>query len=312
MEVMKHKMNEQKIDVLIPVYCPGKEFESMLERLETQNYPIHRIIVMHTIDGRNLDQYVEKYKNIIIVEVEKEEFDHGGTRDKGIRSSEADIIVCMTQDACPADDELIAELVWAMKEPDVEVAYARQLPRPEASILEQYTRQFNYPKDSRIKSQEDLRQLGIKTFFCSDVCAAYDRKAYIENGGFEKKTIFNEDMIYAAGVIKRGKKIYYNAEAKVIHSHNYNFKQQLTRNFDMAVSQAQHPEIFANVSSEKEGMKLVKNTVKYLIKNKQPLLIVKFFVDCIAKYTGYFLGKRYRKLPKKLLLKCTMNPRYWN
>ena len=80
----------------------------------------------------------------------------------------------------------------------------------------------------------------------------------------------------------------------------------------MAVSQAQHPEIFANVSSEKEGMKLVKNTVKYLIKNKQPLLIVKFFVDCIAKYTGYFLGKRYRKLPEKLLLKCTMNPRYWN
>lgn len=68
--------------------------------------------------------------------------------------------------------------------------------------------------------------MGIKTYFCSDVCAAYNRKKYIENGGFVKKAIFNEDMLYAAKVIQNGESIYYNAEARVIHSHNYNFMQQ--------------------------------------------------------------------------------------
>ena len=130
-------------------------------------------------------------------------------------------------------------------------------------------------------------------------------------GIFEKKAIFNEDMIYAAKVIENEQKVYYNAKARVIHSHNYNFAQQFHRNFDMAVSQAQHPEIFRKVSSEKEGMKLIKNTVAFLIKQRRPWLAFKLFTDCVAKYAGYLLGRKYQKLPKKIVLKCTMNPRYW-
>ena len=26
---------------------------------------------------------------------------------------------------------------------------------------------------------------------------------------------------------------------------------------------------------------------------------------------GYFLGKRYKKLPEKMIRSCTMNPEYW-
>ena len=139
----------------------------------------------------------------------------------------------------------------------------------------------------------------------------YRLDVYKKLGGFVKKTIFNEDMIYAAKVIENEQKVYYNAKARVIHSHNYNFAQQFHRNFDMAVSQAQHPEIFRKVSSEKEGMKLIKNTVAFLIKQRRPWLVFKLFTDCVAKYAGYLLGRKYQKLPKKIVLKCTMNPRYW-
>jgi len=30
-----------------------------------------------------------------------------------------------------------------------------------------------------------------------------------------------------------------------------------------------------------------------------------------CKYAGYLLGKRYQKLPKKLIRFCTMSPYYW-
>ena len=202
----------------------------------------------------------ERYKNVTVEEITPDEFDHAATRDKGIRQSDADIVICMTQDACPDNEYLVSELVQALEEANVAVAYARQLPRKESTLLERYTRQFNYPPESKVKSSKDLEKMGIKTFFCSDVCAAYNRDMYLKNGGFEKKAIFNEDMIYAAKVIENEQKVYYNAKARVIHSHNYNFSQQFHRNFDMAVSQAQHPEIFRKVSSEKEGMKLIKNT----------------------------------------------------
>lgn len=71
----------------------------------------------------------------------------------------------------------------------------------------------------------------------------------------------------------------------------------------MAVSQAQHPEIFRKVSSEKEGMKLIKNTVAFLIKQRRPWLVFKLFTDCVAKYAGYLLGRKYQKLPKKDCIK---------
>ena len=80
--------------------------------------------------------------------------------------------------------------------------------------------------------------MGIKAFFCSDVCAMYDRKKYIEQGGFIKKTIFNEDMIMAYKFLMAGYGVYYKADACVIHSHNYSNMQQFHRNFDLGVSQA--------------------------------------------------------------------------
>ena len=52
-------------------------------------------------------------------------------------------------------------------------------------------------------------------------------------------------MIYAGNaVLYRGQAIAYVAEARVIHSHNYGCSAQLKRNFDLAVSQTDHPEVF--------------------------------------------------------------------
>ena len=44
-------MDIKKIDVIIPVYRPGREFSKLLEQLEVQDYPISRIIIMPTEDG---------------------------------------------------------------------------------------------------------------------------------------------------------------------------------------------------------------------------------------------------------------------
>lgn len=162
-----------------------------------------------------------------------------------------------------------------------------------------------------MKSKEDLSKLGIKTYFCSNVCAAYQKDVYERLGGFVRKTIFNEDMILAGRMIQEGWKIYYAADAKVIHSHNYSCRQQFHRNFDLAVSQADHPEIFEGVPSEGEGMRLVKDTAKYLLKSGRPWLLVSLVCKSGWKYMGYKLGKNYKKLPRWLILKCTMNPRYW-
>jgi len=193
----------------------------------------------------------------------------------------------------------------------VAVSYARQLPGEKSSEFEKISRHFNYPEESQVKTGADLEKLGIKTFFCSNVCAAYRRDIYNELGGFIQHTIFNEDMIYAAKAVKVGYGIAYEAKAKVIHSHNYTNIQQLRRNFDLGVSQADHPEVFASVKSESEGMRFVKEAFRILEERKELRKFPGFCLQCGFKYAGYLLGKNYEKLPNKWILKVTMNQHYW-
>ena len=242
----------------------------------------------------------------------RETFDHGATRDAGIRQSDAGICVCMTDDALPADQYLLENLVCGLTEKEgTAVAYGRQLPDWDCGIIERYTRAFNYPEESRLKTREDLPELGIKTYFCSNVCAAYKRSVYLELGGFTKKTIFNEDMIFAAGAMERGYGVFYSAGARVIHSHNYSGIQQFHRNFDLAVSQADHPEVFSGIRSEGEGIRMVKQTAAFLVKSGKAYLIPKLIYTSGCKYLGFLMGKRYRRLPRPVILWCTMNKAYW-
>ena len=305
-------MENKTVDVIIPAYHPGKEFATLIKRLEKQSVPIHRIIVMNTEESMWNKEW-EKLSDVMeIHHLAKSEFDHGGTRAQAAELSDADVMIFMTQDAMPADRELLAELLKALEQDEnIAAAYARQLPNAECSFVERYTRAFNYPDRSGVKTKKDMDQYGIKTFFCSNVCAAYKKDIYQKQGGFVRRTIFNEDMIYAGGLIQAGYGIAYAAEARVIHSHNYNCMQQFHRNFDLGVSQAEHPEIFEGVPSEGEGMRLVKKTLAYLIHSGRIWLIPGFVLQCAGKYAGYLAGKKFRKLPKKFILWCTMSPNYW-
>ncbi len=303
------------VDVIIPTYRPGKELFELLDKLMYQTHPIRKIYLINTEQiyfetlVSDMD-FSSIYSTVSVFHITKEEFDHGKVRDMGAKMSDADVLVFMTQDAMPKNEKLMENLIAPLIE-NVAVSYARQIPNKECNPIEKYTRYFNYPKDERIKSREDLKELGIKTFFCSNVCAAYNRKIYEELDGFIKKTIFNEDMIYAAKAVMNGYKIAYAANAEVIHSHNYTLMQQFKRNFDLGVSQAEHPEIFANISSESEGFKMVRRTTKYLWRKRKFLWIPYFYMQTVFKYTGYLLGKKHKKMPVWLILKCTMSKEYW-
>ena len=304
------------VDVLIPTYKPGKEFAELLKQLLKQTADVHKIIIMNT-EEVFFDRFAFEYPKLLnspkleIHHVAQSEYDHGGTRHKGMLYSQADICICMTQDAVPADEHLIAELIAPLQDKKVAVSYARQLPKADAGYLEQFSRQFNYPDKSRYKTAADMETMGIKSFFCSDVCAAYNREIYLALGGFIRHTIFNEDMIFANGALKKGYCVYYAAEAKVFHSHEYGFIQQLRRNFDLGVSQADHPEVFQGISSESEGKKMVLSACRHFMKIGKPWIIIQLVLQSAAKYIGYVLGKHYQKLPANLISLITTNQAYW-
>ncbi len=318
-------------DLIIPVYKPDEKLDQLLTMLSMQTVLPEHVILMMTLSGTGDEEGLKKYGvdvpedffhgrlpaeyresqwwqqsgygeemigklDIEFYTIPKNSFDHGGTRNAAAEISEEiapqEFLVFMTQDAVPENEHMLEYLLDSFDQETVGAAYARQIAAEDAGAIEQYTRMFNYPEVSYVKTAADKEKMGIKTFFCSNVCAAYRRSAYDEMGGFVLHTIFNEDMIMAAMLIEAGYAIQYAANAKVVHSHNYSLSEQFHRNFDLAVSQVEYEEYFGGVKSESEGVRLVKRTAKYLLKQGKWYLLPKLVFQSGAKYLGYCLGKK--------------------
>lgn len=308
-------MEKGKVDVIIPVYKPDERFERLMERLQKQTLQPNHIYILNTISakecGRDRTEPYRHMEQVSVVDILQQDFNHGGTRNQGVQMSGADFVVMMTQDAVPADAGMLEALLAPFEDEKVAAAYARQLATKQVGMIEQYTRTFNYPEEDMVKTLEDLPRLGIKTYFCSDVCAAYRKETYEQMGGFVTKTIFNEDTIMASKLIHAGYKVYYAAGAKVYHAHKYTGKQQFQRNFDLGVSHREYREIFDRVRSESEGMKLVKQTAAYLIKMGKPWKVVELLWQSGCKFLGYRFGKKYDRLPIWLVRLCSSQKSYW-
>ncbi len=337
------------VDVVIPLYQPGREITDIIDRLIKQTYPVDHIIMINTecggYDASKIEAYISKIKmnkpvgssnctndksdnrisgengfqlsdetdyqtgnssdkksnvtDIIIKNIQKKEFNHGLTRNLGMLMSDADYVVFMTQDAIPKNENLIKELIKPFEDEDVYVTYARQMPRENCKYVEKYVRQFNYPDYDIVKTKATFEKYGIKNIFCSDVCAAYRRVEHIKLGGF-KKTDFNEDMIYAYDVIMQGKKVCYVSKAKVIHSHNYSYLQQFNRNIQIGRSQKEFDYIFSKLKSENEGIKMLLNGIRYLVKNKKWYYIPDLIISTGFKFVGYQIGKHGRESKKHM------------
>lgn len=303
------------VDVIIPTYKPDKSFITLLSKLCEQTVKVNRVIVVNTC--REFWQFSEEelkpFENIATIRhIEKSEFDHGNTRHMAILESEADICVLMTMDAMPVDDRLIEKLTAPFDNEKVAITYGRQMAYQYSSAAEKLIREFNYPAVDAVKGIDDLQRLGIKTYFCSNVCSAYRREIYLSLGGFVRKTIFNEDMLFASKAVKAGWLIAYAAEASVYHSHDYKCMQQFKRNFDNGVSHAMYPEVFEGITQEGEGMRMVKHVIKGLLKQGRLLEIPGFVVKTGFRYIGFKQGCRYKKLSEKKIQRYTSNPDFFN
>ena len=270
------------------------------------------------VDGFGLYEAIRKITKenynkipVYVYDIDLDQFDHGATRHEGINAATGEYVLLMTQDAIPQNKFLIEEMITQMEDNQVVITYARQLPKDDCRYIEKYTRAFNYGDKTIVKTKADMETMGIKAIFCSDVCAMYNKSLYMQVGGFPGKTIFNEDGILAYKALTEGFKVVYAADARVIHSHNYSLTQQFRRNFDLGVSHKQFDYIFSSLASENEGIKLVKNTMLHLIESGKAYLIPSLILNTASKYLGYRLGKKYNKLPKELIIKCSMNERYW-
>jgi len=212
----------------------------------------------------------------------------------------------------PANEHLLENLTRPLIENEqTACAYARQLAKPGAHLLEQLARSYNYPEHSMVKSQADLSVMGLKTFFCSNVCAAIRRELFFDLGRFPEPAVFNEDLIFAAKCVLAGYSVAYAADAEVWHSHNYTIRQQFRRYFDNGVSIRMNSWVLPYSSIGQEGMRLVRVQLAEIVRRRKWGLMFRLLAEAGAKWLGFQLGKRYRMLPAAWCERFSLHRGIW-
>jgi len=300
------------VSLIIPTYNAQNYLASLLERIGSQSIGDCELII---IDSSSVDKTVEiakQYTENVIV-IPQGEFDHGGTRAKAAQIAKGEILVYMTQDALPCDNQTIENIVKVFENEKVGAAYGRQLSYEETNLFGKHLREFNYPAESYIREKNDKQTFGIKTVQLSNSFAAYRKDVLMRTGSFKDGLILGEDVYTGARILDAGYSLAYVAEARVYHSHSYTIWQEFKRYFDIGVFHRCESWILDEYGkAEGEGGRYVRSELKYLAVHHAYHLIPAFFMRNAMKYLGYKLGQNYTRLPHWLVKKLSMHHRWWD
>ena len=279
-----------RISLIIPTLGGAKDLPALMTRLKNQTVPPDEIII---VDSGSTDGTAQLARELgaQVIEIERRDFDHGGTRDMALRRSRGEFVLFMTQDALPVDEYYIERLIAPFDDPRVAAVGGRQKPKDNARPFERLVREHNYPKDIRVWDASAIPQMGVRAFLISDVCSAYRRSAYLNAGGFDHPIMTNEDMLMAQRLLADGHLLCYCGAAAVLHSHNMTLSQQFKRNYIVGRTMKRYEARFSHVSEMGEGTKLAKAVLIALIKEGRPLEALRFSMDCAARLLGNRLGR---------------------
>lgn len=300
-----------RIACIIPTYNGKAELVRLLDSLEDQTAQFDTFVVDSSSRDGTLSIANARAKNVHVIP--SVDFNHGGTRQLMVDMNPGyEVYVLLTQDACLAEPEAIAQIVMPFNDPHVGAVCGRQLPHIDATPLAQHARAFNYPAGVVVKTMDDAPRLGIKTAFMSNSFAAYRATALSAVGGFPVHVIFAEDMFVAARMLMTGWKVVYAGNAQCRHSHNYSMLEEFRRYIDMGVFHAREPWIrkaFGGAGGE--GLRYVKSELKFLGLarfHQWPSALLRNAVKLLA----YKIGQNEASLPKPLKRKLGMYKRYWD
>ena len=110
----------RRADLVIPVCAPDGAFPILIRRVCRQRgVEVARVILMITGDSFDQEEEVrgilaEKGIPLSLQFLEPADFDHGGTRNAGVRLGNSETVICMTQDALPSGSDTFARLLEAL------------------------------------------------------------------------------------------------------------------------------------------------------------------------------------------------------
>lgn len=277
------------IDIICPLYQAEQYIEKLHESLLKQkNVNIGKIKYILTKSSDKSEEILNNNKLDYEV-ISKNDFSHSLVRERAALKSNSDIVCFISQDIVIEKDDWLENLVRPIINGEAEATYSRQLTK--FSNIEKYTREYNYPENSIIKSKKDIKELGLNTFFFSDASSAVKTELFKKLNGYDgKKLPINEDMYLAYKLIMNDYKIKYCADSVVYHSHHFSLKQLYDR-YKLTGIFLKENTYLDKYGTTSNGGSLAKYILKRIIQEKKIELFVRYPFDMAARLIGMKVGK---------------------
>lgn len=229
-------LSEQKLTFEIGMVVRGRNVESDLRRLvvelrEQQGARLHVVFV----DNESVDQsrQVARSAGWKIVSISDKEWSWGAAINMGVAAIKArvDWISVWSADVSPGDSTVLRDLARRLiDDPGLAAVYARQVPRPSASLIECVRLASQFGGDSQRLSGEP-GTVDLDAFPASNACALY-RQACVNDLPFEVGQPA-EEIAWCKGALKRGWSIQFESNICVYHSHDDTVRREVLRACDI-------------------------------------------------------------------------------
>lgn len=278
------------ISVICPLYNAERYIENLHKSVVMQkNVDIESIKYILTECNDNTEEKLNEI-GTNYEKIKKDEFSHSLTRERVALRSKGVIIVFISQDIIIRDELWLYNLTKDIIDGNCEAAFSRQI--CENNSIEKYTRENNYPDKSRIVSKNDIKELGLITFFFSDASSAVSKEVFTKLNGYDNKNlIINEDMYFAHKLIMNNFRIKYCSNSIVIHSHKFTLKQLYKRYYDTGVFFSKN-NYLEKYNANKSGIISAKYVFKRAIEEKNYRVLFSVVPNFGTRFLGMKVGKK--------------------
>lgn len=220
-----------KASIVIPTCNAGEMLRLVLDSVFAQKAPWpFEVIVLDSQSTDGTVELIQSYDQIVYREIERSSFNHGGTRNFGVKIAAGEFVAFLTQDAIPATDYWLYDLVSMLEKfPKAAGVFGKHVAHDNASL---YTRQ---ELDSHFSQFLELPLVVSKAtpvpdnigegewnrilHFYSDNNSCLRKSAWVEVPYPEVQ--YGEDQLWADKVVNAGYSKIYCPSAVVKHSHDY-------------------------------------------------------------------------------------------
>ncbi|WP_252237951.1 glycosyltransferase [Clostridium sp. VAP51] len=281
-----------KISIICPLYNAENYIYNLNNNILTQELEFNQELEILYVLTRSKDksEYILKELNCNYCIIEPKDFSHSRTREMMASKASGDIIVFISQDVKMKNKLWLKNLVAPIIKGECEASFSRQI--CENNSIEKYTREKNYPEESRIVSKKDIGKYGLLTFFYSDASSAVNAKIYRELNAYDGKDMpTNEDMYFAHKLIHAGYRIKYCADSEVYHSHDFTFKQLYNRYFDTGVFFKENSYLMKYKGNE-SGLTLAKYVFKRALEDRNIKVAFSLLPNFGVRYIAMKRGQK--------------------